>query len=269
MQKDKLELIVSVLAVTFFVLLLVTAVVLLFRIYLKRKNNLLLEKERMAIQFEQTLLQSKVEIQEETFTHISRELHDNVGQVLSLVSINLNTLNAPAEADKLTLMDDLLTKAMADLRNLSHSLDADYIRVNGWTGPVHKLLLYLQNTGKYSTDIMIEEDLPAIGSDRPIILFRMIQEVINNITKHSGADSIFFKAESRNNDLIITIRDNGKGFDTRSASAGAGLRNLENRSRMINGSVILVSEPGKGTTVIISIKTDSIEQGYDVHRTGR
>jgi signal transduction histidine kinase len=196
-----------------------------------------------------------VEIQEETFTHISRELHDNIGQVLSLVSINLNTLNLPSETAKITMMDDLLTKAMADLRNLSHSLDADYIRVNGWTEPVRKLLLHLQNTGKYSTDIIIEEDLPDIGSDRPIILFRMIQEVINNITKHARADKIFFEAKNQNNDLVILVRDNGKGFDTKHASAGSGLRNLENRSKMINGNIIFDSEPGNGTTVTISIKS--------------
>ena len=85
-----------------FILLLVIAIFMLFRIYLKRKNKLLLEKERMSIQFEQTLLQSKLEIQEHTFHDISQELHDNIGQVLSLVSINLNTLKAPDETDKIS-----------------------------------------------------------------------------------------------------------------------------------------------------------------------
>ena len=105
MQKEKLDLIISVIAASLFVLLLVISILFLFRIYLKRKNKLLLEKERMNIEFEQTLLKSKLEIQEHTFNEISREIHDNIGQVLSLVRINLNTIKAPDETEKINLMD--------------------------------------------------------------------------------------------------------------------------------------------------------------------
>ena len=80
----------------------------------------------MNIEFEQTLLKSKLEIQEHTFNEISREIHDNIGQVLSLVRINLNTLKAPDDMDKVNLMDELMGKAITDLRSLSHSLDADH-----------------------------------------------------------------------------------------------------------------------------------------------
>src|SRR4029079_4190367 len=121
----------AVVVASLFILMLVIVIIMLFRIYLKRKNKLLLENELMGIQFEQTLLQSKLEIQEQTFRDISQELHDNIGQMLSLLSINLNTLDAPHEAQRIAKMDDLLTKALTDLRNLSHSLDADYIRNNG------------------------------------------------------------------------------------------------------------------------------------------
>ncbi|MBL7739580.1 MAG: hypothetical protein JNK14_10190 [Chitinophagaceae bacterium] len=269
MQKDKLEVILSVIAASLFILLLMVAVIMLFRIYIKRKNKLLLEKEMMAVRFEQTLLQSKVEIQEETFTYISRELHDNIGQVLSLASINLNSMHVPSESERMTLIDDLLTRAMADLRNLSHSLDTDYIRVNGWAGPVRKLLSYLEHSGKYAIDVNIADDLPAIDGDRAIILYRIMQEVINNIIKHAGADRVGFHAEGSDHDLRITISDNGKGFDTKTISGGAGLRNLENRAKMINGSINFASEHGQGTTVTILIKTESIEQGYNVHRPGR
>src|SRR5688572_14715923 len=118
MQKEKLDLIISVIAASLFVLLLVISILFLFRIYLKRKNKLLLEKERMNIEFEQTLLKSKLEIQEHTFNEISREIHDNIGQVLSLVRINLNTLKAPDDTEKVNLMDELMGKAIADLRSL-------------------------------------------------------------------------------------------------------------------------------------------------------
>ncbi|MBC7948020.1 MAG: hypothetical protein H7Y42_09095 [Chitinophagaceae bacterium] len=259
MPQEKLDFVLPILFASFFVLLLMMAGFMLFRIYLKRKNKLLLEKERMRIEFEQTLMQSKLEIQEQTFQYISQELHDNIGQVLSLLSINLNTLNAPGDEIKIGQMDELLGKALIDLRHLSHSLDADYIRTNGWAVPVKKLLQQLQNTGKYTTEVSIAEDLPPLGKDRPIILFRMIQEVVNNITRHAFATLINVSARKQGEVLLITIQDNGKGFDTKLSSAGAGLRNLEKRVKMINGDLDINSEPGKGTLITISIKIEPIE----------
>jgi signal transduction histidine kinase len=259
MQKEKIDFIIVIIAISLFILMLMLALVLFFRIYLKRKNKLLLERERMRIQFEQTLLQSKLEIQEHTFQYISQELHDNIGQVLSLVSINLNTLYAPNDGHKISQMDDLLGKALVDLRNLSHSLDADHIRDNGWHTPVRKLLQQLENTGKYTTSLKISDDLPPLGNDKPIILFRMIQEVINNITKHAVADKITFEAQKQNGGLLISIQDNGKGFINQGISGGAGLRNLENRAKLIHADLAINSEPGKGTLVTISVKTDKID----------
>lgn len=219
----------------------------------------MLEKERMNIEFEQTLLKSQLEIQEHTFNDISREIHDNIGQVLSLVRINLNTLRAPDDTEKLELMDDLMGKAIGDLRSLSHSLDADHIRNSGWTTPVKKLLNDLQKSGKYKTFITIEEELPALGSEKPIILFRMIQEVVNNIIRHAGADTICLDAKKENDNIEIDIKDNGKGFDAGKNSPGVGLQNLKNRSKMINAGLSINSEPGKGTCVTISIKTEKNE----------
>jgi signal transduction histidine kinase len=259
MQEGKFQLGLSILFASIFVLLLVVAAFMLFRIYLKRKNKLLLEKERMNIEFEQTLLKSRLEIQEQTFAHISREMHDNLGQVLSLISIHLNTLKGPHDPDKIQLMDNLVTKAITDMRNLSHSLDADYIRNNGWAEPVSKLLDDLRNTGKYSTQCLLDDDLPSLGNEKPIILFRMIQEVINNIIKHARANALFFKAKKENDRVIITIRDNGQGFDRDKIREGSGLRNLENRSKMINAGITIESEQGLGTLVTISIKPDNCD----------
>jgi signal transduction histidine kinase len=257
MQKEGLGFVLAIISASIFVLLLIVAAFMLFRIYLKRKNKLLLEKELMNIQFEQTLLQSKLEIQEQTFRDISQELHDNIGQMLSLVSINLNTLNVPGESDRIAKMDELLGKALTDLRNLSHSLDADYIRNNGWTGLVIKLMNNLEATGKFQTNVQLDEDLPSLGTEKPIILFRMIQEVVHNIIKHANANTIYLNGKKENNKLIITIKDNGKGFSENTVSGGAGLQNLQNRAKMIHAELTINSQPGMGTYVTISIQMEN------------
>lgn len=258
MPKEKLDFVLSIMAVSLFILTLVIAVIMLFRIYLKRKNKLLLEQERMNAQFAKTLLESKLEIQEQTFKDIGQELHDNIGQVLSLVSIHLNTLDNKQNPAKITLMDELLTRALADLRNLSHSLNSDYIRNVGWTELVLKLMTNVQNTGKFTTNIHLDDDLPALGSDKPIILFRMIQEVVNNIIKHAAANTIYLKVKKENTGLVVTIEDNGKGFSNDAVSGGAGLLNLQNRAKIINADLTIKSQPGSGTLVTISVKTNTI-----------
>lgn len=214
---------------------------------------LLLEKERMSIQFEQTLLSSQLEIQEQTFNYISQEIHDNIGQVLSLVRINLNTLNSEKEQPKLELMDELMGKAITDLRSLSHSLNTDYIRTVGWAPAVEKLFLDINRSDKYKTSFDIEDELPALKDEKNIILFRMIQEIINNIIKHAAATEISLYAIRKSNQVMIDIKDNGKGFDKTILSAGTGIRNLQQRANMIDATIDFRSNAANGTLVSIAI----------------
>jgi signal transduction histidine kinase len=255
MQKEKIDLAISVIAASLFVLLLIIAAFMLFRIYLKRKNTILLEKERMKTQFEQTLLNSQLEIQEETFTRISREIHDNIGQVLSFVRLNLNTISTN-EQDQVNRMDELMEKAITDLRNLSHSLDTDIIRNTGWIKAAERLLRDLGKTGTCRVVFSAEEDLPPLGNEKSIILFRMIQEITNNIIKHAGAKEIQFQTVANDSQIIISITDDGRGFDKATVTAGAGLQNLESRAKLIDAKLYIHTEPGNGTTVIVSVNTN-------------
>jgi signal transduction histidine kinase len=255
MQEGKLTFILGILSVGVFLLLVVVSGIAFYRIFLKKKNRLVREKEEMGLQFQQTLLRSKLAIQEETFDYIGKEIHDNIGQVLSLVRINLNTLTANPDEHKIFYMDELMGKAITDLRNLSHSLDTDLIRNTGWIKASDRLLQGLQKTGTCKVKFSTEENLPTLGNEKPIILFRMIQEIINNIIKHAGAKEIKFHAVSQNDQIVISIEDNGKGFDRTTVTAGAGLQNLESRAKMINANLDIHTLPGSGTCVTISVNT--------------
>lgn len=254
MQKEKLDLFLYVILTSISVLLLLIAGFLLFRIYLKRKNALILERQKMRIEFEQTLLRSQLEIQEQTSTYISKEIHDNIGQVLSLARLNINTIHSDSEKEKLEATDELLGKAITDLRNLSHSLDTDSISSNGWIKSTEKIVQHLQRPG-LSIHFVYEENLPELNHEKSIILFRMIQEMINNIIRHSEATAVFFEVKKNNNKISITLKDNGKGFDKETVSAGNGLRNLEIRSKMIGALMNIRSIKNKGTEIHILVDT--------------
>ena len=258
MQKDQIELQWAILLSCLFVLFLMVAAVLLYRIYLKRKNKLLVEREILQTRFDRALLQSKLEIQEQTFRDIGKELHDNIGQVLSLVRLNLNTLTVSEGADKVNAMDALLDKALVDLRNLSHSLDTDLIRKNGWAEATSRLLQNLKNTGKYTVHTAFEIDLPAVNPEKGIILFRMVQEAIQNILKHAKAKTITLTARTEKDQVEVSIQDDGRGFDPSATGGGAGLDNIRSRARMIGARLSIDSRPGFGTIVIILLKPDSL-----------
>ncbi|MES3017330.1 MAG: ATP-binding protein [Bacteroidota bacterium] len=208
------------------------------------------------LQFEygQTLLKSQLEIQEQTLRHISREIHDNIGQVLSLVSLNLNTV-VVTDQDKLKFTSGLVTKAIDDLRGLSKSLNPDRVQMIGITESIKTELDQLERTGIFHTTLNAERDLREISPEKTIILYRMIQEVLNNIIKHSRAAKVIIRFHGDDNTDLISITDDGCGFDLTHNSPGIGLQNLRQRAIMINAELTITSKINEGTTVSFSLKS--------------
>ncbi|HSC37977.1 MAG TPA: ATP-binding protein [Chitinophagaceae bacterium] len=255
MPQDKSEIILSILSASIFLLLIVIASFLLFRIYLKKKNKLLLERERLKLEYEQTLFHSQLEIQEQIFTQISQEIHDNIGQVLSLARLNINTLGLPEE--RIAATDELLGRAIHDLRQLSHNLNTNYICETGLTGAIEQLLNGLQRTGHYTTRLDGAATDPVVSEEKAIILFRIVQEVINNIIRHAAASSIRVTIAGNDRAFSIAIADNGCGFDSSRVSPpskGLGINNMRRRALMIDTNLLIESITGQGTTVTIQVR---------------
>jgi signal transduction histidine kinase len=230
---------------------------LLFFQYSKRR--ILHTQEMFSLQknFEEALLRSQLEIQEQTFLYISQEIHDNIGQTLSLVRLNLNTLGWVENPGKVLVTDELLETAIGDLRNLSHSLNAAYIQELGLVKAVEKTLNALSKSGVFKTELQSCVSYFQLTENQLIIVFRIIQEVLNNIVRHADASSVCVTIEGNENLRRIIISDNGKGFNVTSLSTGQqgiGIRNILTRAKMIGADVSFESVPSKGTNVIISFQ---------------
>jgi len=209
---------------------------------------------------QQELLKTKLEIQEQTYHNMSLELHDNIGQILTLIKLNINTidLNSPEEAlDKISESKKLLSKVIQDLRDLSKTLNADFLEKIGLSDAIAQQLQFLNRTGLFKTQIRVQGTVTKLDAQREILLFRVIQEILNNILKHSGASVINVIMEYSRESLTIEIGDNGKGFkvdDQRlQANAGLGIRNIFNRLTLIQGKIDFISGSGEGTIVRIEI----------------
>lgn len=248
-------LITIIVASVFFVLLGVFFVVLLF-LFLRRQRKNQREKEEMQIRFDKTLLNTQIEIQAQTLSYIASEIHDNIGQILYLSSIHLAQLTTTNLEEKLLQIEPLIERAHADLRSISHSLKHNSFHQIGLVESIQQLLNNIEKTGKYQTEFNLDESDEADLSipEKDIILFRIVQEIINNILKHAAATHISVSMLRTKDTLNISVTDNGKGFDTeiiKKDRQGIGLENIFNRSKLINTSVDIISSLGNGTTITL------------------
>jgi len=210
----------------------------------------------LKVQFEQTILQSRLEIQEQTFRNISQEIHDNIGQVLSLAKLNLNTIPHEGASDKISLTEELLGKAINDLRDLSKSLHPEKISDIGLVNAARHELFTFQRASKIKTELIADESEISIDSNKSVIIFRMIQEALHNTLKHAKATNVTVTMSQYGTQTTIEINDNGVGFDTTSLNSnetGIGHKSMEQRCRLINATCSIDSAPGKGTTILLVI----------------
>ncbi len=244
--------IISCAVILFFVVFFYLFIIQLYR----RRTIHQKEMFDLKTKYEQTLLQSQLEIQEQTFRNISQEIHDNIGQVLSLAKLNLNTIPQNYSTEKIALTEELLGKAINDLRDLSRSLHSEKITDIGLTDAVKHELSLIEKASRIKTKLSTENNDLLLSKEKTIITFRMIQEILHNILKHAKATEIFVELSLSKNHNSVTIKDNGLGFDInllKKNETGIGLKSIKQRCELINATCHIDSAPGNGTSVKIII----------------
>ncbi|MBQ0769822.1 MAG: histidine kinase [Bizionia sp.] len=233
------------------VLLVVCALIIIFFIvFQKRKNKLLLDKIEREQVFQEEISITQIEIQEQTLKNIGQELHDNVGQILSVANMNMSILamQVPAELkESFSDTKNAVKDSLSELRALSKTLNSDYISNRGFqesiTGEINRLnKLKLVD----ATIEIVGDPLLFIEGKQSIILFRILQECISNTIKYAQASTFKVILNYTEEALLISAEDNGKGFDMASAEKGSGLINMKNRAEMINAEFQLTSSEGHG-----------------------
>lgn len=268
MQSTQSEVIyLTIIISTLLLLLFGGLLVYYFFLQQRRRYQHLQEVTEIREAFNQTLLQSKLEIQEQTLDHIAKELHANFSHLVSLININLAAILAETHGKVKENIQEtkVLTKQlMADLKALSVSLNSDYLMKTGFLKALTNEADRLTKTGRYKVTFSKTGQDFRIKPEKEIILFRLCQEALNNIIKHSEANNITISLEYSSLFLKIEIKDDGKGFDADSGKSAeltttsTGLLNMYNRARLINAEFTINSVPGKGTSIFVSIPTNEV-----------
>ena len=248
----------GLIAGTIIILLLLFFLVLFISEYQKRRKQHMDEKA----QFQHELLRSQIEIQEQTLKNISQEIHDNIGQTLSLAKLNLNTIPAEQQnglSEKIGYTKDLVSKAILDLRSLSKVLNKDAILHGGLLHALEWELAQLQRSGVFETELITSGTQVTVDPEKELILFRIVQEAINNSIRHAAATKITVRLQYEK-DFVLSIADNGAGFNSEASHAmvsGIGLKNMRNRAALIGGLFEIKSSNKNGTEIIITLPNAS------------
>ena len=250
--------------VTFVVMiipLVLSVALFIFFLSYKRKFNYLKEKQQLRNDFNQELLRAQLEIQEQTFQNISQEIHDNIGQMLSLAKLNLNTtdIGQPKQAeDKIQLSRDLVSKAITDLRDLSKSLNPEIIMKIGLSESIQRELLMAAKTAQFEVNMTQNGDLFRFDPHKELIIFRIFQEILNNVITHSKAKTVNVTLDFQMPHFSLKVGDDGGGFDISTLDSedynnGLGVRSMKNRAVLIGAEFDISSTLKVGTLVTIEL----------------
>jgi two-component system, NarL family, sensor kinase len=255
------DLSLTVIYLTLGFLLLGVFIVLFISLYRIRMNKHIKEKKELRDLFDKELLHTQLEIKEQTLKTISQEIHDNIGQILSLAKLNLNTMDVTEQEElkeKIKDSKQLVSKAIQDLRDLSKSMNTDNIEAIGLLRAIEYEMEMIRKTG-YSTELNVKGKTIRLEPQKELILFRIIQEVLNNIIKHADANKIVVTVEYEEKEIRLHVKDNGKGFDLtpfneeNNSSYGIGIRNMHSRTKLIGADFKMISSTGHGTEVCLTV----------------
>ncbi len=254
---ESLETIYPLIIGIIIIAILVGFIISFITIYQKKQENFRAEKAHL----QHELLKAEIEIREATLTTISRELHDNFGQMASLIKINLNMALAETpevQTEKITESLTVVKQLIADIKSLSVSLKGENLARFGLIEMIKKDLDRYRKIGNWNIHFNASENLPTFEGTTEIFLYRMSQEIMSNCLKHASATEVTVNITADNDIFELEISDNGIGFETENKNNGSGLINLKDRSEMIGAKLLVDSKIGLGTSIKIQKKINSV-----------
>jgi two-component system, NarL family, sensor kinase len=236
--------------------------IIAFIIYYKRRHQQhIIEKMNLQHQFQQQLLQSRLEVQEQSLKYFSEEIHDNIGQALTLCKLHLHQLPHAEESDKDILLEEstaILTKALNDMRSISHTLNGNYVSRMGLKESLEKETKYISSSRKVRTELIFNGEVANLPQEKELLIFRIIQECITNALKHGAPETLSIELDYQPYYLSICIADDGAGFNTVDVKEpGLGLSNMQLRTTLLNGTMEITSKENEGTRINLKIPLDN------------
>ncbi len=217
-------------------------------------NTLLKEQELKSVN-------DMLDVQEGERRRIASDLHDRLGSMLSTVKLYFGTVEEQIDTlkeqnkEQYYKANSLLDEACEEVRKISHDLVSGELVKFGLVSALRQMAETIEDTGQLKIKVLAFGMDSRLDSNVEIALYRVIQELMNNILKHARSTEVTIQLTKLDNNLNIMVEDNGIGFDLDAVKLkdGIGLKNMETRVNKLNGKIHFDSGKGKGTTTIIDI----------------
>lgn len=246
----------TIVVVTLLMVVLIAGTIITMYVANKKHVQQLVKMAQMELSYEKELRTVEQEVQEQVLTNVARELHDNIGQLLTFMRLQIESqkLDTPEDAVKLGPIDNTLNDTIQQVRLLSHSLNSDMLEQSGLLKAIEKEIERLRQIK--ALHIHFENDTiePAFTKDQRLMVFRIFQEILNNMLKHAEAKNIEIRLQCGNG-FMLRVSDDGRGFDLPEKmpdGSGSGLINMMKRAKLANMHLDVDTAKGKGSTFTLS-----------------
>jgi two-component system NarL family sensor kinase len=235
-----------------FVLILISSMILLTRIYIKRIVHEQEKFTKAKLEHQQSLLWNSVLVQEKERGRIASDLHDELISKLTVLTYALQTSNEKVKPV------ELLGDSIAIARRITHDLRPPLLDQTSLEELVDDFVLPLTNAYAIGCFFSPHHQHLEMKSEIKLQLFRIVQEVVNNVLKHAKATQISIRLRVSESLVALVIRDDGVGFNVDKNAKGLGLKNIELRSQLLNAKWRFKSKPGIGTAFQFLLMNDTI-----------
>ncbi|OJW81859.1 MAG: hypothetical protein BGO69_15300 [Bacteroidetes bacterium 46-16] len=229
----------------------------------QKQNKFRLEKQRMEFERVNELLLTRLEVQESTINQVAMELHDHIVQFLALVKIKIHATSlCRDEAQRSDLSAEtveLLERVIGEIRDMSHSLNTDYIKQTGLVRAVDMELENILAAKGFRGGFTMQGEYEPFDAQTELVIFRIVQEALHNVVKHARARVVEVLIENMPGAFSLHIKDDGVGFDAgnKELLKGVGFINMQQRAGFIKGNLSVNSSPGAGTTLSLLINNNN------------
>jgi signal transduction histidine kinase len=249
---------------TVFIATIILALILFALVYFRqraRKDRIISQQKIRQLEEEKKLLSAKllIEGQEEERKRIALELHDGLGVLLSATKLQFTSI-ADISPENKPLIDratHLLEQATGDVRRISHNMMPGLLTKMGFYEAVGDMIDNINDTPEINAVFVIEGDQSRLPENKEIMLYRVVQEMVNNTLKYARAKNITLKVVNSDSYLNMIYSDDGVGFDLNkileSPNTNIGLKSIESRIGFLNGEIKLETSPGHGVRYAISV----------------
>jgi signal transduction histidine kinase len=249
---EAVELVLTVLFGALLLLVFASVVVVLMVMQRDRRNRHRAELAELQVNHAEEVRRVEQEMMRETLSEVGRELHDNIGQLLTIVRLGLHAIaRNTTDGERAARVKGDLDSIIAEVRRLSKSLNTDRFAQRSLGQVIAEECQRVQLHTNVQVHFHQAGDEQPLAADSKLILFRLFQEALNNALKHAQATSINVYLQQQPAPAI-TVRDDGRGFDPAHNGNGQGLANLQRRAALIGHRCSLRTAPGKGTELIFA-----------------